>query len=791
MRALPLLLLFCSVCLNGCKIVLQVPEGGTITTLSGEYGCGESETCEVDVDTGEFDETFTAVPNEGYEFRGWKVRDFGLCQREEESLDACRVSTLGFAAIPGLIQILQEDIPFYLEPEFAPGPSTIVSFPWQGANARQQAITVRGTARDLDGVSAVVVNGVAARLSPSSGSAVSATQYPVEVEWAVDLELDLGENLIVAATTDGWGTASSTADTVTVIYPDVPLGFDIDRENNRLIGIGSCKRSGCNLLSFDLGTETAKLITNRLGSSITGCFRSESSEYVYLLNRGDYQYELRSLNIDTLEDIWIAQAPDLRTEGFSAGLAPQSLSCNSSDEHAYLTHSLWERVNGASRISGARIQQFNLATGSQKVLAEFRPDAGDASGIRSARLSGDKLVAQPDCCKAPFVEVDTATGSKAEIETLFNVTALQMAVDELYGTIFAINFDAIYSLDPGATVYRILSRVSDGDPFQLDQARAAVVDNFNNRLLVSDSGLKAIVEVSLTTGRRAELAARRRGEGTRMVRPISIHITEDQGTAYAFDDGGNARARLLEIDLKTGDRRTVSTLTPIANATGFALAVDEESRLAYVATRSVVLEVNLDNGAFTQLASGSVGFGAEIRALSDLILDKDNNRLLLADQSLGTVLEMDLSTKFRRIVSGGGVEGAGPELDGVGSLALDTENSTLYAGISFLGTVLAIDLITGDRSFVLDSCPTGDEGARLGGSRPLTYLSYRDGELVMGDAGIKVYDVSTGQCTVAAESVPTTFLDLHRVGEDSYLMSVFGGLIGYDTKANDFVFVSE
>ena len=54
--------------LPGCKIQLDVPENGRITSISGNYHCEASQTCEIDVVDGLFNETFVAQPAQGYIF---------------------------------------------------------------------------------------------------------------------------------------------------------------------------------------------------------------------------------------------------------------------------------------------------------------------------------------------------------------------------------------------------------------------------------------------------------------------------------------------------------------------------------------------------------------------------------------------------------------------------------------------------------------------------------------------------------------------------------------------------
>lgn len=62
--------------LQACRIIQTVPEGGQIVSASGAYDCSAGHTCIIEVQGDTFTETFTAVPDPGYRFLGWKQ---GLC----------------------------------------------------------------------------------------------------------------------------------------------------------------------------------------------------------------------------------------------------------------------------------------------------------------------------------------------------------------------------------------------------------------------------------------------------------------------------------------------------------------------------------------------------------------------------------------------------------------------------------------------------------------------------------------------------------------------------------------
>lgn len=97
-------LLFSLLILQGCKIILIVPEGGSIVSSSGNYSCSAGNTCEIDVEDGsEFSDTFTAVPDAGYTFVEWKKEQNHLCGG---STEPCALIN-----VPGILTEKDLDLP--------------------------------------------------------------------------------------------------------------------------------------------------------------------------------------------------------------------------------------------------------------------------------------------------------------------------------------------------------------------------------------------------------------------------------------------------------------------------------------------------------------------------------------------------------------------------------------------------------------------------------------------------------------------------------------------------------
>lgn len=111
---LKLLLLMTMLLLAACRLEVIVPEGGRVTSASGNFDCGEASTCQQNITSGDFEETFTAVPNSGYRFVAWGSETQERCSGSSES---CTLSLRGFP-ISVRNRILGSDSVIRLRPIF-------------------------------------------------------------------------------------------------------------------------------------------------------------------------------------------------------------------------------------------------------------------------------------------------------------------------------------------------------------------------------------------------------------------------------------------------------------------------------------------------------------------------------------------------------------------------------------------------------------------------------------------------------------------------------------------------
>lgn len=103
--------------LSACRIDIIVPAGGAVSSESGAYSCAANSTCAVAVADSRFNETFAAIPAQGFQFIGWKK---GLALLCGGSLSPCPIDTSWFVQYDDMMNLLRSDGVVYVEPVFIP-----------------------------------------------------------------------------------------------------------------------------------------------------------------------------------------------------------------------------------------------------------------------------------------------------------------------------------------------------------------------------------------------------------------------------------------------------------------------------------------------------------------------------------------------------------------------------------------------------------------------------------------------------------------------------------------------
>jgi len=792
------ILFFSLLAITGCKVVLEVPTGGVIVSESGAYECGEQQSCVIDVEDVNFDETFVATPREDYDFVGWKKRPRGLCSAPDRKTEPCPVTTAALAQAPELLELLDMDISVYLEPEFVIREDATIIFPTENTVATDTSLFVRGTASDPDGVMAVHVNDAAATLTPMVMDAGKA--YPTKVAWQAYIRIQDGNSQIRADVTDGDGIVSRDSASVAIDLQRVPIDFAFDAANNRVLGAFFGDGLNYDLVAMDLDTGETSTITDRFDSLLPTCLKPDTGELLHIDMGQDDQVAIHSYDLDTGIDSIVSSALLEPAQDVGATIEVRSLACGSGIDEAYLTYNYIYRdspnVSTGETEDFSYITAFNIVTGEGRLLSTIVKRGDWDFPLYGARMVGDQLVAWRLATFVsignPLLLIDRETGEDSFFGWQNYTSIVDIAPDPLTGTLYITYINGVFEIPAGTTEYLIVSFDGNEDELLLSNPLATASDADNNRVLVGDLGLQTVIAVDVTNGNREALNKQLGGAGEPLDRPIKMQVIEDYLTAYVLDSQLGQKPRLVEVDLDTGDKKTIGDISRYWQQQGAGLAVDEEAGKVYLAFSEDLLEMDLATEQARSLAR--VGTGAIFSSLADIALDKANNRLLIADSEANTLLAMDLDSNVRSLVSAEGSRGGGPELTGVTSLAVDIDRNTAFATITEPNRIVAIDLDSGDRQIVLDSCLDEQGINRLGQGLQPENLFYHDGKLRIAEWTLMTLDVESGSCTVNASPKPN-ISSMSNIRDSDDLLYVtalnYRGLGVLDADTGEFVLLAD
>ena len=101
---------------TGCKLALNVGEGGDALSSSGSLDCLENNDCEFVINDATFSESFTAVAKVGYRFVKWRAGEDYLCP--DSANPTCVASNTEYQGIAAAEAVIASDKVYSIEPIF-------------------------------------------------------------------------------------------------------------------------------------------------------------------------------------------------------------------------------------------------------------------------------------------------------------------------------------------------------------------------------------------------------------------------------------------------------------------------------------------------------------------------------------------------------------------------------------------------------------------------------------------------------------------------------------------------
>lgn len=303
--------------------------------------------------------------------------------------------------------------------------------------------------------------------------------------------------------------------------------------------------------------------------------------------------------------------------------------------------------------------------------------------------------------------------------------------------------------------------------------RAMDFDSANNRILVSDQSLTAVLAIDAATGRATILSDRRNGSGPDIQGAEGIVVDSAGNRALIVDWLQNA---LLAVDLASGNRSFVSDSTASTTDTQLSLgasgvALDAAGNRAFILSRAngSVIAINLVNGARSVVSSATVGsgtaFGFAVSVVYDAVTNPAIPRLLVSDSSVHAIFAVNITTGDRSIVSSAVPTGTGTSLQWPSQIQLDAAGNRLLIvdSHSTRNALVAMDLATGNRTTLSDA--TTGSGTQL--SAPVALALNRANQRAYAMDGYAANLIQVDLATQARSVIYSSNVGTGAAGYDS------------------------
>lgn len=504
-------------------------------------------------------------------------------------------------------------------------PTAKINFPTAQALTTADSITVTGSATDAAGntISSVTVNGVDA--TPSNGFA----------SWAVSVPLQPGDNTITVATTDDQGNSEANAASITIKNEVALLNpNDIVLDSGRALLVDEVLRA---VVAVDLDSNGQRSVLSGDDNGSGNPFTTPSSIALDSTNG-------RALVGDGSLVIAVDLATGNRNQiaDLGAGNEILDIAVDEGNGGRLLLVTL-DGVQTVPSAGGTATDFSSASTGSGPVLESPSSIVIDNAGNRALVTdSSDAAVVAVDLVNGDRSTVaSTAIGSGTNLETPLGIAlsgdGSRALVTDLGSATAAPMIISINLATQARTIVSAGGSAATGSGVDFSFPVAIATDSANNRSLVVDPALAAVLGVDDTNGNRDAVTSAGVGDGVAFNGPFNIEYDASNDRALVTD---NASLAIYTVDLDTGARAILSGSGVGAGTdfqSPFNLAIGSDQAFVTDADTNTasVLAVDLGSGNRTVLASD---FSANAnKSPLGIALDSSNNTLYLS------VIEVDSS----------------------------------------------------------------------------------------------------------------------------------------------------
>jgi sugar lactone lactonase YvrE len=631
----------------GCSHPLEVSGQGDILSITGARDCTLEQSQCSNIVVGQYKETYSAVPREGYRFVEWQGcgEQFPECSF---NIPASVVRKNYFKSMPPLIAVF-EVIPnqppsIRLNFPVVRSDKTIILSPNSNARYSGNKIDVTGYISDTEGDSvSLSVYGSGGPINPI----IDENGF-----WrAEDVLIPSGER-----------------------FPTI-------------LAIAQDSAGGYSQLTIELQADLA-IIAPRLLLELPG-------SKLIIFDRKASSFDIVSYDVNTRVRSVISSLP-----GDSLGLRhPHDAVLDKSGSNILVVDS---HLRGVFAI--------NLATGERTVVSDDLTGEGVLFEIprgMALDVDNDRLLVVDSDLNA-LVSVDLTSGDRTVVSNSGIGTGPSFSVPfdvELFGErIFVtdIGLDALIEVDVTNGNRIELSGANVGEGVNFISPATFISEPDTNSVLVFDDNLDSFVRVDLTTGNRTVTTAAVTDSIYSIFNPSSFVINDDKTEVFIIDNNAN---RFLTVDLTTQEK-TYSLDNGVGSGeliqSSLDMALDEVTGQIYVLDErlgesDVIVAVSSVTGNRTIISGATRGTGDALSSAKAMVFDQKNDRFLVVDSHLDAVFSVDRKTGARTIVSGDDV-GNGDDYKFLLDIAIDPDNNNIaYLVDASADAIFKLDIITGNR----------------------------------------------------------------------------------------------
>ena len=314
------------------------------------------------------------------------------------------------------------------------------------------------------------------------------------------------------------------------------------------------------------------------------------------------------------------------------------------------------------------------------------------------------------------------------------------------------NMDALIAVNLSNGVRTVISNVDFGSGPLFTSPSDMVLDSTNNRVLITDYQINGLFSVNLTTGDRARID----NSGPFLSQPFAL-VLDSINNRVLVSDGLGGLQSIVAIDLASGIRSIVSSATigtgpAFSNPKGIELDLANNRALVVDDNLNALLAVDLSSGNRSVVSDNSTGTGPTFNTPGRLALDLPNNRAIIIDNWDTEIFIVDLGSGNRTIRSDA-FTGSGPKMQSPIELAYDSANNRVLVSDGPLHALLWVELTAGNRTIMSES-RTGSgvavvaaEDMRLDKNNGVIWVTRWYGV----EAKIMKVDIATGNRTVVSD----------------------------------------